>query len=222
MTVSIVMPCYNAAPWLARAISSCLNQTLPPLELIVVDDASTDSSPKVMEWAATTFPSVKVVRLPENGGPAAAMNAGIREAKGDIICFAAADDLQQAGKVQVLVESFEKGVDFCYTGYYHATVKGEIFEEVHPKPLNRENILANDCAAGEALAAKREVFLRIPFRENLRVNEDMAMLIDLYKAKLKYALVDIPTFRYRLLPSGISYSKKAEVDRITQELSTEL
>ncbi len=221
MTVSIIMPVYNAAPYLAEAIRSCLSQN-SPFELIIINDASKDSSQKIIDWFVSKNSNIVSLTLPENHGPAFAMNRGIEKATGDIICFAAADDIQERDKVKIILEAFQNKIDFCYTGYYHASIKGQIHSEVHPKPLTVENIKANDCASGGGLALTKKVALKIPFREDLRVNEDSAILVDLYKAKLKYAVVDIPTFRYRLLQTGISYSKKKEVEAITEKLMKEL
>lgn len=212
------MPVYNAAPHLAEAIRSCLNQTYQNIELVIVDDGSTDSSKKVIDY----FLSDKRVKYyyKENGGPASAMNYGIDKAKGEIISFAAADDIQLLNKVEVIVQSLKRA-DFCYSGYYHANIYGQAWQEVHPKPLTKENIKNNDCMSGEAVAGKKKVFEAVRFRD-LQVNEDMALSWDLYKSGFKYAMIDIPLFNYRLLPTGVSYSRKKEVDDITKKIQEEI
>jgi bifunctional DNA-binding transcriptional regulator/antitoxin component of YhaV-PrlF toxin-antitoxin module len=122
--------------------------------------------------------------------------------------------------VSILVKTFKQKIDFAYTGYFHANVHAQPWQEVHPKPLTLENIKKNDCAAGGALAFRKTIPVR--FREYMKVNEDQAFLFDLYKSKLRYALVDIPTFNYRLLPTGMSYSRKEEVEQSTKELIREI
>ncbi len=92
-TLSVVVPNYNHARYLEGALWAQLDQSVPPLEIIVVDDASTDDSCAVAERLATTHPSVRLIRLTENGGVNAAMNLGLRGACGDYVCFSAADDL---------------------------------------------------------------------------------------------------------------------------------
>lgn len=86
--VSVVIPCYNHASTLARAIRSVLNQTLPPAEVIVVDDGSTDGSGGV----AKSFGSAVIFKQQQNGGPAAARNLGVRNATGEFLGFLDADD----------------------------------------------------------------------------------------------------------------------------------
>src|SRR5215469_18875302 len=91
--VSVVIPCYNHALTLARAIRSVLNQTLPPSEVIVVDDGSTDGSRGVAE----SFGSAVIFKQQQNRGPSAARNLGVRSATGEFLGFLDADDWWQPG-----------------------------------------------------------------------------------------------------------------------------
>jgi len=88
MSFSVVIPAFNAERFLARAIRSALNQTLAPLEILVVDDGSTD---RTSEVAQAFGPNVRCIRQ-DNAGPATARNRGIREARAEFIAFLDADD----------------------------------------------------------------------------------------------------------------------------------
>lgn len=94
--VSIIVPCYNAAPWLAATLESALAQTWPAVEIIVVNDGSRDSSLAV----AQTFVArgVRVIDQP-NRGASASRNRGLREARGAFIQFLDADDLLAPEKI---------------------------------------------------------------------------------------------------------------------------
>lgn len=92
-TFSVVVPNYNHAHYLEAALHAHLSQSVPPLEIIVVDDASTDDSCAVVKRVAAKHPSVRLVRLPRNGGVNPAINRGLREACGDYVHVSAADDL---------------------------------------------------------------------------------------------------------------------------------
>jgi glycosyltransferase involved in cell wall biosynthesis len=92
-TFSVVVPNYNHAQYLEAALHAHLSQSVPPLEIIAVDDASTDDSCAVVERVAAKHPSVRLVRLPRNGGVNPAINRGLREACGDYVFVSAADDL---------------------------------------------------------------------------------------------------------------------------------
>jgi len=104
--VSVVIPAFNAAKEIARAIESCLNQTFPPIEILVVDDGSSDDTAAV----AAGFPAPVRVLRKENGGPAAARNLGVRRAKGDWIALLDADDEWHPGKLerQLLLDTSDK------------------------------------------------------------------------------------------------------------------
>lgn len=89
--VSVIVPVYNAEKYLQECVDSILRQTLADLELILVDDGSTDSSPALCDRYAEQDARVKVIHKP-NGRAASARNAGIRAASGDYVAFVDSDD----------------------------------------------------------------------------------------------------------------------------------
>ena len=98
--VSIVIPCHNAAPWLAATIASARAQTWARKEIVLIDDGSTDESGEIARRLAAS--DMKVVRQ-ENKGPCAALNAGLRIAQGDFIEYLDADDLLDPQKISIQV-----------------------------------------------------------------------------------------------------------------------
>ncbi|MEA5449342.1 glycosyltransferase [Leptolyngbya sp. CCNP1308] len=101
--VSILINNYNYGHFLGEAVDSALNQSYNPLEIIIVDDGSTDNSREVI---ATYEQNVKLV-LKENGGQASALNRGFSESNGEIICFLDADDIFKPRKIETIVEKFK-------------------------------------------------------------------------------------------------------------------
>ena len=111
--VSCVVPVFNGERHLAAAIDSILAQRHRPLEVVVVDDGSTDGSAAVAEAYGEP---VRVLRLP-NAGPPAARNAGVAQARGELVAFLDADDLWEPDKLTVQLEHLaahpELDATFC-------------------------------------------------------------------------------------------------------------
>jgi glycosyltransferase involved in cell wall biosynthesis len=102
--VSIIIPCYNARQWVEEAIESCLNQTYPNVEIIVVDDGSTDGSLKVLR---RYLPRIKIETGPNRGGNNA-RNRGFSLSTGAYIQYLDADDYLEADKIARQVKFLEE------------------------------------------------------------------------------------------------------------------
>ena len=101
--VSVVLPAYDAEPFLEASIASVLAQTETSFELLVVDDASTDATVAVAERLAREDGRIRLLRMPANGGPAAARNAGFDAARGDWIALLDADDAYHPTRLATLL-----------------------------------------------------------------------------------------------------------------------
>ena len=102
-TVSVIIPAYNYARYIAEAIDSALAQTHAPLEVIVVDDESTDDTPRVL---AAYGDRIRAIRQ-RNGGAGAARNTGIAAARGEYVAFLDADDVWLPRKLELQLQRFE-------------------------------------------------------------------------------------------------------------------
>lgn len=103
--VSVVIPTYDRAAVLPRAIDSVLGQTVEDLELLVVDDGSTDRAPDVVAGYADD--RVRCLRHEQNRGASAARNSGIEAASGDYVAFLDSDDEWLAGKLETQLAVLE-------------------------------------------------------------------------------------------------------------------
>src|SRR5438874_4257509 len=92
MSVSVIIPAYNAEETIERAVMTVVNQTRPPLEIIVVDDASTDGTRDVVRRLAKADPRVKLLENPTNRGPSGSRNRGFKAALGEWVAIQDADD----------------------------------------------------------------------------------------------------------------------------------
>src|SRR3954469_14533680 len=110
--VSVVVPVYDVEAYLPEALDSVLGQTYPALEVVVVDDGSTDGSGAVADEYAARDPRVRVVHV-ENRGLGAARNEGLRHVTGDLLMFAESDDLVPPGAYAALLKQLTRtGADF--------------------------------------------------------------------------------------------------------------
>jgi succinoglycan biosynthesis protein ExoO len=102
MSISVLIAAYNASPFLHRAVRSALAQTLAPLEVLIINDASTDNTLDVAKALASEDSRVRVISLPVNGGPGAARNAGLDAARGDWVAILDADDAYVPSRLAML------------------------------------------------------------------------------------------------------------------------
>ena len=105
--ISVIMPVYDAEDYIEGSVDSILSQSYRNIELLLVDDGSTDGSGELCEALASRDGRVKVIHL-QNGGVSRARNAGLDAAKGDVISFVDCDDYILPGMYETLVEKMEK------------------------------------------------------------------------------------------------------------------
>src|SRR5215469_1771144 len=116
-SVSIVIPCYNAARWVGAAVESALRQSYANVEVIVVDDGSTDGSAAII---TNKYPSVSLICTP-NRGPGAARNQGLRAAHGEWIQFLDADDVLHPEKLRLSLDVYMPASDVKFVWAPHAS-----------------------------------------------------------------------------------------------------
>lgn len=106
--VTVICLCFNQKRFVAEALQSVLSQTYQPIELIVVDDGSTDGSAEVIRECLQAFPTATFLELGENLGTTRAFNAGLQLAKGEYIADLAGDDVFRPDRIQKQMATFEK------------------------------------------------------------------------------------------------------------------
>lgn len=145
--ISFIIPVFNAGPFLIEAVNSILHQSSPDvsLEILLVDDCSTDQETRDIILSMQDNPSVQVIRQPVNGGPAKARNAGIRAATGDWIGFLDADDILAPGTIHLRLKTIAAIPDCTW-------LLGDILEIRKPGELTHENHFAAATAHGEQVA----------------------------------------------------------------------
>lgn len=180
--VSVVIPSFEAAEYLPDAIESVLSQTYPALELIVVDDGSTDETEAVVK----KYDGVRYIRQ-VNRGPAAARNRGVDEAVGEFVAFLDADDVWMANKLETQMAIFASDPDICmvYTGFFTADQSLRLSKLYAPAPprvaLVRTVTFDKPImtAIGSSAVVRRHVFDSVRFDERLPPSEDWALACEI-------------------------------------------
>ncbi len=187
LLVSIIIPAYNAEQTIAECIDSVINQTYKSIEIIVIDDGSTDSTTEIMK---SNYPDIKYIKILHNGSPGYVRNRGIEHAKGFYIGFIDADDYWDTTVVEELLRAFQRNPKamlsygtLTYSGGKHdgesvhtlrTPYEGHVFSrliqknfiQMHPALLKR-SILAKTGSFDEALnvdiAEDYDLWLRITY-----------------------------------------------------------
>jgi len=185
--VSVIIPIYNRAHVLARAIQSVLDQTYQDFEIIVVDDGSTDNTEEIVK--SFNDPRIRYIRHEENKGAAAARNTGIKAAKGEFIAFQDSDDKWLPEKLEKQMKVFENApakVGVVYTGFWRIENNKKIYipfswltqkeGNIH-KELLKENFIGTPAAL-----VRKECFEKAGmFDEKLPRLQDWELVIRLSK-----------------------------------------
>ncbi len=130
--ISIIVPVYNVSKYLNRCVNSICDQTYSNLEIILIDDGSTDECPKLCdEWALQDH-RIRVIHK-ENGGLSDARNAGLMVAEGDYICFIDADDWVEKDYCAVLLQILEQNQADISEINYRYCVEGKQYESTEPE-----------------------------------------------------------------------------------------
>lgn len=216
--ISVIIPVYNVSAYLARALASVCGQTYEALEILLVDDGSTDGSGQICdEWAGRDG-RIRVIHR-ENGGVSAARNTGLRAARGSLIAFADADDWLEPGMYAALAALLEADgtADMAVCGYYD-------YPHGPDRPVIRGTGFAGSCGQEEAAAQflsrngynvtvwnklfRRGAVIRngrgIAFPEKLSFGEDEVWLLRVLQNARRIVFLPEPLYHWRKREGSIT------------------
>ena len=192
-SVSAVVPVRNGAKFLGQALESILGQTLPPEEVIVVDDGSTDGSEEIARaFSARVIPN-------DGGGVSAARNPGIAASRGEVIALLDHDDLWEPRKLERQLACLAARRELAFV-WSRVRVIIEPGTE-RPDWVRDEFVTGrgHGAATTSSLAVRREAFARVGgFATNLAMAEDLDWILRVGDAGMKSAIVDDVLVRYRI------------------------
>jgi glycosyltransferase involved in cell wall biosynthesis len=203
--VSVIVPAYNVEPYVREAVESAVAQTVPPHEILVVNDGSTDGTGAVLDAVAREHASVRVIHQ-DNGGPAVARNTAIEVATGEFLTFLDADDAMVPDRIEGQVGYLlahpdtdvvigatelvaEPGVEFDA-----AFLKHELGAQEHTDGVNLM-----------VMTARARVFAEMgSFDPSYRLSEDYHWLVRAYAREVTIALVPRIVVHRRLHGTNVS------------------
>ena len=231
--VSIIIPVYNCGGFLPRCVNSLLNQTYPALEIILVDDGSTDETPAICDQLAGLDGRITALHR-ENGGVSSARNAGIAAAKGDYITFTDADDYVDPDHIANLLSMLKRlDCDVAVCGF-----KSEHEDRCTPPAAfsgeRKETTYSHDSAVCELLAGgavggyvwnklyRRELLEGVEFRRDRKILEDLLFNFEVFGRVNR--MVFCPAASYHYIQRGQSAMHRAfgEEHRVMVETAREI
>jgi glycosyltransferase involved in cell wall biosynthesis len=192
--ISVIMPCYNAARYVGEALRSVCGQSPRPIEVIVIDDGSTDESAAIAEGFG---PLVRCARQ-ENRGISDARNRGLALARGNVIAFLDADDVWTADSLTRRAEVLDTDTEAdCVAGLVEQFVSPELPDEIRARLVCPEG--ASAARAAGSLLIRRRVFDRIGvFDPSFRIGETIDWIARADAAGVAMRTVDAIVLRRRL------------------------
>ena len=203
--ISIIIPVYNAANYLQDTVQSVLNQDYQDMEIILVNDGSTDHSLALCKEMQLKDTRIKVIDQ-KNAGVSVARNNGMKASKGEYLLFIDADDLLEKDMVSTLYnKAVETGADIVSCGA--ALVKDGVVirEEFGTNKLYTYNneealkffLIGNRVNIGVwTKLFKRSVIEGIEYRKDIRINEDKLFIFEALLRVNKYVVYDVSKYKY--------------------------
>jgi glycosyltransferase involved in cell wall biosynthesis len=203
--VSIVTPFFNTRRFLAEAIESVLAQSYRPIELLLVDDGSTDGGGDVAERFTERATNVSLIRLPHNQGQATARNVAVQRSRGRYVTFLDADDVMLPDRVDFQVDYLvtHPGIDVVIGSAEYFLEPG-----VAPPEWLQDRVIPgqNRHRNPMTMMARREVFVRVgPFDPSFANGEDTDWVFRAVSAGMAIARTDRILMRRRIHGANLTY-----------------
>lgn len=212
--VSIIVPVYNVEKYLRQCIDSIINQTYKNIEIILVDDGSTDNSGKICDEYAKKDKRIKVIHK-KNGGLSDARNVGIEKATGETLSFVDSDDFVEEDMIETMFnELIKKNVKIVVHGYYIKKA-----EKIAHKKINEEKVISDMEAIKLCFCDnnfgfyvwnkiyKKELFEKIRFPKG-KNSEDRYVVPRLIKNAKEVYYNSSPIYYYLQRDESIVHSKE--------------
>lgn len=207
--VSVIIPAWNAEPYIEETLRSAMEQTLQNIEIIVVDDCSTDRTAEITERLAAADPRIHCFRNPQNSGVSKTRNFAVEQARGAYIALLDSDDLWLPEKLERQVELIRReDADLVYCSYGMIDEKGDKSHPdfIVPETTDVEHMLVRSVISCSTALIKREFLLQFPFGSD-RGHEDYILWLRILSAGYRVAGDSTVLAQYRVFSDSRSGNK---------------
>lgn len=210
--VSIIMPSYNAANFIAASIQSVIEQTYSNWELLITDDCSKDDTINIIKKFQEIDNRIQLFSTGKNSGAAAARNISLQNATGKYIAFLDSDDIWVSNKLETQLKfMIEKNIAFSFSSYSvmkeDGTPTGNTINV--PKIIGYHGYLRNTIIGCLTVIIDREKTGNF-LMPNIKTSEDMALWLDIMKRGYKAWGLQIPLAQYRVVSNSLTSKKWKE------------
>lgn len=198
--ISVIVPCYNCKDYILQTLESIVLQDFDDIEVIVVDDCSSDGSFELVSGIYGDDPRFVLGKNPCNMGVAYTRNEAFRLSSGKYIALLDSDDVWESCKLSIQMEALEKsGADICCSGAMVISFEGENLNRLRSVPdvITFDKLLRNNMIVNSTVLMKRCVMERIDFRSTF-FHEDYVFWLEAMKNGFTFVGVNKPLIKYRL------------------------
>lgn len=213
-TVSVIIPVFNGEQYLREAIDSVLKQTYTAIEVLVVDDASTDSTPKILQQYGAR---IRTIRLEQNQGAAVARNTALEHATGRYIAFLDSDDIWcNPDKLRLQLDLLrEKNAAFCFTQFQRMDETGTLRNDKLPfsTKVTYQQLLRHTLIATSTVLLDRNLLgdFRMPL---MRSGQDYATWLQILRYLDAAYGLPVSTMQYRVRNNSLSSGKWKSIAQV--------
>lgn len=205
MKLSIIVPCYNVENYVEKSIKSLVNQTLKDIEIIAIDDGSTDNTSKILDNLKKKNKNLVVIHK-KNEGVSIARNEGLKIAKGEYIGFLDSDDWVNEDCYYKMYNKIKEGYDIvaCSTALIYKDHKEIIKPNISEGYTNRKMMIDAYAVIWNKIY-KKELIKDLYFKEKMSYCEDVLFLYEVYSKNPKCSVVDEQLHNYLQREGSLTY-----------------
>lgn len=223
--ISIIIPVFNKEKYIAECLTSIITQTYTNLEILLIDDGSTDKSGQICDQFSNEDKRIKVIHK-ANGGVSSARNTGLRLAQGECISFVDADDCVDKEYISKMYEKIidtKADISFCgysklintnlyeinesLPEYVNVNTQDEAFVDFLCRLFTLKNYIFGSCCR---ILFRKTLAKDIYFNPSIKISEDLLFLVNLMLKAKAITSVNQPLYFYRQVSASVSQSYKRD------------